>query len=229
MRPPNKNRIMTYARKRDEEGEQIVGHRANCILIEKGQTHIYFTRFGALSIPAVVLEGPEALEAYMQKQTPVTTLLDNVWAEGGVLMDQDKRSLCFYSDGIEKYCIRYLVEAVRLVWEGWDVTWATLEMAEFAHRIGIESATVLTGGEADLADLKKADVMISSVPRQQAIEELISVLTRDHPFTPTAFYQALTHNRENVTVGTGFWNESTPSLTAQQREKLLQRLFAHIE
>jgi hypothetical protein len=205
-----------------------VGHRANCILIENGQTSIYFTRFGALSIPSVLLEGPEATSAYIHKQTPDTTLLDNVWAEGGLLMNKDNRLLCFYSDVIKPYCVRYLVAALSLVWAGWEVKWATREVAEFADLIGVDRATVLAMEEDELADHEEADESAFTIPRQQAVDELIKALTREDAFSPAAFYQALTQNGEHITVGKGFWNDNNPSLTPGQREEFLQQLFAQI-
>lgn len=60
-----------------------MGHRANYVLIADGQPSIYFSRWGALSIPAVVLSGPEATLAYVHQLTPDDSLLEDTWAEGG--------------------------------------------------------------------------------------------------------------------------------------------------
>lgn len=72
-----------------------MGHRANYVLIADGQPTIYFSRWGALRIPAVVLSGPEATLAYVRQLTPDDSLLDDTWAEGGMLLDLDAHRLLF--------------------------------------------------------------------------------------------------------------------------------------
>jgi hypothetical protein len=207
-----------------------VGHRANYIIIENRQTSIYYTRFGALNIPTVLLEGPEATYAYIHKQTLDDILLDSVWAEGGLLMDIDNRFLCFYNDFIKDYCIKYLIAALSLVWVGWNVKWATQEVAEFARIISGTSTTGIAAEEPLVADADREEIDNSAlvVPRQQAIDELIEALTRESAFSPTIFYQELTRNGEYITVGKGFWNDNKSTLTPEQRKELLQQLFARV-
>ena len=44
-----------------------MGNRAHYILIEDGQLHIFYSHWGALTIPAVIASGPEATLAYIRE------------------------------------------------------------------------------------------------------------------------------------------------------------------
>lgn len=66
------------------------------MIIEHGQTQIFFSRWGALTIPSVLLSGPAGTLEYIRQLTPDEALLDNVWAEGGVLVNVDTHRTLFW-------------------------------------------------------------------------------------------------------------------------------------
>jgi hypothetical protein len=128
-----------------------MGHRANSVLIENGQHSIFFSRWGAAHAPAVPLAGPAVTVAYIRGLTPVETLLDDPWAEGGMLCDLDRRSYSVWGgfDLARKPYLRcYLLAAVRRLWPGWQVEWMNddlVELAnvELANVVGLEPATLM--------------------------------------------------------------------------------------
>jgi hypothetical protein len=98
-----------------------MGHRANYALIEDGRLQLYFSRWGALTIPAVVLSGPEDTIAYVRNHTLTDGLLNNTWAEGVIFIDVDAKTMK-RSGGddidLKPYLQRPLLKAVRSLWLG---------------------------------------------------------------------------------------------------------------
>lgn len=123
-----------------------MGNRANYVLIEDGQSRLYFSRWGAPDIPGMLLAGPEAAIAYVHALTPDDDLQDEVWAEGGVVLDADLRDLRFFGGvHIENtpYMRRPLLRALRAVWPGWRVAWARFGIADLALSLGRDVRLVL--------------------------------------------------------------------------------------
>jgi hypothetical protein len=73
-----------------------VSDRANYVLVEGGQPRIHFSRWGALSIPALLLSGPDATVTFVRGLTLDAELLNDTWAEGGLLIDMDARLARFW-------------------------------------------------------------------------------------------------------------------------------------
>lgn len=151
-----------------------MGNRANYVLIEEGHHHIYFSRWGALNLPAVLLSGPDATLAYMRGLTPDNTLLDCVWAEGGLVLDTDDQRLRFFG-GINSdtapYLRRPLLAALRMLWPGWAVGWATHGIADLALALGWDVGRVLDTEFDDPALLHGNGPLIAE-QRIQATREL---------------------------------------------------------
>src|SRR5262245_39783524 len=153
-----------------------MGHRANYVLIEGQQPHIHFSRWGALSIPAVLVAGPEATISYVRNLTPDDELLDDVWAEGGMLLQVDRRELRFFG-GVEiyrkPYLRRLLLRALRALWEGWSVEWARHGIADLALSLGWEVSRVLDT-EADGVKLLQSTEPLLNEEDVQITQELKS-------------------------------------------------------
>lgn len=124
-----------------------MGNRANYVLIEGDERRLFFSRWGALTIPSVLLSGPDATIAYVRALTPDHQLQDDVWAEGAILLDVNQRRLRFFGgvkvDGCP-YLRRPLLRALRAQWVGWRVGWARYGIAELALALGIDLSLVLT-------------------------------------------------------------------------------------
>lgn len=123
-----------------------MGNRMNCVLIESGQSTIYFSRWGAPDVPAILLSGPHGTETYARAHTLDDELLDNVWAEGGILLDLDHQQLLFFGGAQAPYVRRAYIQLLRNLWTGWSVEWAKYGVADFAMHIGIEMRLVLDWG-----------------------------------------------------------------------------------
>ena len=69
----------------------IMGDRANYVIIESGKYDIYFANCGALSIAQDVFGGVEKTSSYIRSCTITNELLSELFCEGGILLDLDKK------------------------------------------------------------------------------------------------------------------------------------------
>ena len=71
-----------------------------------------------MTIPSVLLSGPHKTLAYIRQLTPEESLLDDVWAEGGVLVNVDTHSALFWggeSIAQHQYLRRPLLATLRVL------------------------------------------------------------------------------------------------------------------
>jgi hypothetical protein len=123
-----------------------MGDRANYVIVENGQAQIFYSRWGALTIPSVLLSGSKRTLEYIRQLTPDESLLDDVWAEGGVLVDVDiQRALFWGGDriAVHPYLRRPLLAALPMLWPDWSIDWAKFGVADLARNIGWEVSRVL--------------------------------------------------------------------------------------
>src|SRR5579864_232621 len=105
-------------------GEAMMGHRASYVVIEQGTTSIYYSHWGAKSIPSTVLAGPTRTLAFMRSLTPGDHLLNNIWCEGGLLVDADQGHMLFWGGEAVKYCPhvrRVFLPGLARLWAGWTI------------------------------------------------------------------------------------------------------------
>lgn len=69
-----------------------VGERANYVLIDGGKAKVFHAQWGARDCLLRLAEGAEGLKRSVPEGArEETTLMDGVWAEGGILIDYDAR------------------------------------------------------------------------------------------------------------------------------------------
>lgn len=105
-----------------------MGHRANLILVENNEHRRYYCHWGSISIPDDFFWGPEYARPFIERQRPEEQFwLDQIWAEGGVVMDVDHRMLLLWGGDHLLHDIplrRVYLELLQEVWAGWTVHWA---------------------------------------------------------------------------------------------------------
>ncbi len=123
-----------------------MGHRASYVLIEDGRTHIYGSTIGALTVAQDVLLGPGGTARYIRSLSPLDTLYDHTWGEGGILLDADQKRLLLWGGqriAGKPYLRRVYLALLRPLWSGWQIEWAAQEMVDFARYIGVDLSTIL--------------------------------------------------------------------------------------
>ncbi len=73
-----------------------MGDRANYAIRENGQVELFYSHWGATTIAEDIFWGPPKTEAFIRGSTPADEWLDDVWAQGGIAFDKDRRSLTYY-------------------------------------------------------------------------------------------------------------------------------------
>jgi hypothetical protein len=119
-----------------------MGHRANYAIVEAGSVALYYSHWGAKTVPADVFWGPSSTESFIRANPLSDELMDSTWAEGGIALDKNRRRALFFGDGElldspEMWSL-FLSLAGR-VWEreGWTLEAGRNQgdMAEFCGRL----------------------------------------------------------------------------------------------
>jgi hypothetical protein len=171
-----------------------MGNRATYALVEAGAVTYYYEHWGGYSIPGDVLAGPGATAAYLRGLEAADALLDAGWAEGGILLDADRRRLLLWG-GVNlrwnAYLRRPYLPALRRRWPGWRVEWPVEGVADFARHLGVDPASVLST-EADPGD--EAPASVAELRRSGPADEMRILLTvrwADGRVTDHALHEAV--------------------------------------
>ena len=70
-----------------------MGHRANLIVVRAGGYDLYYSHWAANTLPRDLFWGPAHALAFARAQRPADDWLDDVWAEGGAVIDPGARVL----------------------------------------------------------------------------------------------------------------------------------------
>lgn len=119
-----------------------MGSRANYLLIEQGRPHLFYTHWGAQHVDRDFFFGPDVALGVVRSARPVplSEMLDDVWSEGGALLDLDRRRLRLWGgEGVshEVGPRQVWLELLRISWPGWDVRWADRGILELAEAAGV--------------------------------------------------------------------------------------------
>ncbi|GEM45771.1 hypothetical protein [Deinococcus cellulosilyticus] len=125
-----------------------MGHRANFILIQEGQTFCFTDRWSGINIPNLTFWGEHLTLQHLDVQHAVVPefLRDSLWCEGGFLLNRDQKALVFHFDywsvdaeplvdlNGKMYhwdiftefplLVRCYLDMVRACWPGWTIKFA---------------------------------------------------------------------------------------------------------
>jgi len=116
-----------------------MGHRANYVVIENGKVEIYYTHWGAITLPTILLSGPEGTLQYARELKSVQNLMEIFWAHAGCFLDYDKKQMSFFAclEPFDRlYIRRQLVRVLAKLWPGWSVTHEAHHQLAFYQKLG---------------------------------------------------------------------------------------------
>src|SRR5437868_3224543 len=100
-----------------------MGQRANLVIVESGGYSLFYSHWRANTLARDLFWGQSYAEAFIRAQQRVNdgSWLNDVWAEGGVVLDHDARTLLFFGGEDIYYEVplrRVYLRLMQIVWSG---------------------------------------------------------------------------------------------------------------
>lgn len=126
-----------------------MGQRANLIIVEGGQYELYYDHWCANALDAYLFWSMDRAITFFRshEQQEPDWWLDDIWCEGGAVIDLDKRVLLWF--GGEDICYdipthRLFLELMQKNWSGFQILWAHEGIANLADYVGYGRQKVLS-------------------------------------------------------------------------------------
>lgn len=127
-----------------------MGHRANLIVVRPdGGRELYYSHWRANTLDSDLFFGSSAALAFIRNQRSEAEgaeWLDEVWAEGGCVLDLSKKLLLWFGGEDVLYDVplrRVHLELMRELWPGWEIVWAHDHITALASYVGIDPEGLL--------------------------------------------------------------------------------------
>lgn len=126
-----------------------MGQRANFVILENKEVRIHYSNWEAPNTPNILAQGLEFCESYFKEFNEMTWLMDNAFAEGGILIDKDKYSILIfggweitYTPALQRLYCKHITK----IWKGWNVKWCDKGIVDFAEYLGVMEDRILADG-----------------------------------------------------------------------------------
>lgn len=125
-----------------QEEVLLLGQRAVLIIAENEKYEIYYDHWCANTLDSYLFWGPEEAVSFIRKHDPEKGYwLNDVWCEGAVLVDLDKKKLLFFGGEDITYEIplrRVYLELLAEMWKGYEINWAYHGITDLARYAGYD-------------------------------------------------------------------------------------------
>lgn len=126
-----------------------MGQRANLITVEDGEYTLRYDHWCANRLDDILFWGPGHALDYFDAQDKVGEegWLDEIWAEGGAVLDLDKKYLIWWGGEDILYDLprrRVYLKLQEKIWNGWIVEWAHRGIVDLAEYVRYPKENVLT-------------------------------------------------------------------------------------
>ena len=119
-----------------------MGNRANFVIVKDQDWQLYYSHWAGCRILDALIGGPELALRYAQslRQLAKDQWVDPVWADGGAVVDVDRRRLLFFGNElmVEMPERRALMSVLAVAWPDYAICWAYDGTAELAGYVGAE-------------------------------------------------------------------------------------------
>lgn len=154
-----------------------MGHRANLVLVENKEPIIYYTGRRAQETPNILAQGLNFCEKYFSEFDEVGWLMDNAFAEGGILIDKDNKKILIFGGGDISYTPalqRLYCKHITKIWKGWNVEWCSKGNVDFAEYLGIMEDRILASG--CIPEFFEADEWSYTMNADRTQDEVITII-----------------------------------------------------
>jgi hypothetical protein len=139
-----------------------MGQRANLIIVEDGEHILRYDHWVANRLDEILFWGVGYALQYFDAQEKVAEngWLDEIWAEGGAVLDLDKKYLLWWGGEDILYELplrRIYLKLQSKIWEGWTIEWAHRGIVDLAEYVGYPKEKVLSERE-DLSSAKELKI-----------------------------------------------------------------------
>ena len=129
-----------------------MGQRANLITVEDGEHTLRYDHWVANRLDDILFWGADYALSYFDAQETVGEdgWLDEIWAEGGAVLDLDKRHLLWWGGEDVNHELpvrRVYLKLQKKVWHDWTIEWAHRGIVDLAECIGLPKEKVLSHRE----------------------------------------------------------------------------------
>ena len=119
-----------------------MGNRANFVIVKDQDWQLYYSHWSGCRILDSLIGGPELALRYVRSLRPCAKdeWVDPLWADGGAVVDLDRRRLLFFGDElmVEMRERRAMMSVLAAVWPDYAICWAYDGTAELAGYVGAE-------------------------------------------------------------------------------------------
>jgi hypothetical protein len=158
-----------------------MGHRTNYAILERDRLRLFYSHWGALSVPEDLFWGPDHARAFIEDEEEVDPgrWLNEIWCEGGAAMNFNTSELVLFGcQGVGDYVetLDAYIELINAVWapHGWSVRWAADGIFDLAACVGVEPEHVEAA-----ANLSPAELDALAEQTRSARGNICLILTRE--------------------------------------------------
>jgi hypothetical protein len=115
-----------------------MGNRANLVLVDRDGWQLRYSHWAGCRMLDALLAGPDMAGRYIRVQEVGNFWTDELWADGGLVLDLDKRKLVFFGEELMATMNerRAMFEVLAITWPGYSTSWAYEATAEIAAYVG---------------------------------------------------------------------------------------------
>ncbi len=157
-----------------------MSHRANFVWLENEDLKIYYSSMGALYSPQLLAQGFLFCKEYFKEFHEHGWLMDNAWAEGGILIDVNKFNvLVFGGEDVDwtPALQRHYIKRIKKIWNNWNVEWCSKGICDFAEYLGIMKERILSEGcEPNFKELDPNLKLSFSAKKNRTQDEVVTII-----------------------------------------------------
>lgn len=132
-----------------------MGHRANLVICKNQDWQLYYDHWCAIRLDTELFWGPELAAAFIEQRNPIpnrTDWLDDIWCEGGAVLDLDHQVLLWFGGEIIPYDLslrKAFFSLMRPQWPGWSLEWASGGITDLGAYVDVPSDKLLNSVPLD--------------------------------------------------------------------------------
>ena len=115
-----------------------MGNRANIVLVDEDGWQLRYSHWAGCRMLDALLAGPQMATRYILAQKTSEFWTDELWSDGGLVLDLVKRRLLFFGEELMASMNerRAIIEVLAILWPGYSISWAYGATAEIAAYVG---------------------------------------------------------------------------------------------